>query len=225
MFLGNTTIIAKNILQLEHLEFAIYDRHIDDLELLYPLKKLSSLRLVIIDEEYSNGGSQIDDFYCKRQNGKSRIRLVILLSVENVMQYLRALTHLETFYCTIQRIFKIPPQERPTFSNTSYDFFCNELTDVLLEIDANSSCELKERPKRMFKFQVNSYSRNGDNDLVFKCDRYGNTSYYLVSSDVFWNCTWRIRSIVLREIMEKAFGVRTIRFFANQEGENISLFM
>uniref|UniRef100_A0A915D939 Uncharacterized protein n=1 Tax=Ditylenchus dipsaci TaxID=166011 RepID=A0A915D939_9BILA len=108
--------IAKNILQIA-----------------YPLKKLSSLRLVIIDEEYSNGGSQIDDFYCKRQNGSTLLLKILsrfnqanplrnlefdslfYFSVENVMQYLRALTHLETFYCTIQRIFKIPPQERPTF--------------------------------------------------------------------------------------------------------------
>uniref|UniRef100_A0A915D7H4 Uncharacterized protein n=1 Tax=Ditylenchus dipsaci TaxID=166011 RepID=A0A915D7H4_9BILA len=95
--------------------------------------QLEHLELVIIDEEYSNGGSQIDDFYCKRQNGSTLLLKILsrfnqanplrnlefdslfYFSVENVMQYLRALTHLETFYCTIQRIFKIPPQERPTF--------------------------------------------------------------------------------------------------------------
>uniref|UniRef100_A0A915CSA0 Peptidase M12A domain-containing protein n=1 Tax=Ditylenchus dipsaci TaxID=166011 RepID=A0A915CSA0_9BILA len=58
-------------------------------------------------------------------------------------------------------------------------------------------------------------------DLVFKCDRYGKTSYYLTPPDEDLDTNWPIRSIALREIMEKAFGARTIRFLAHPEEEDL----
>uniref|UniRef100_A0A915EPR7 Uncharacterized protein n=1 Tax=Ditylenchus dipsaci TaxID=166011 RepID=A0A915EPR7_9BILA len=214
-------LVAKKMPQLEHLELHMKNTHMNDLELLYPLKQLSSLRLVIINEGDGNQHFDLDDSedcllnilsHLNETNPLRNLEFASELefSVANVMQFLRVFTRLETFYCAMDYI----PDKR-------YDLFCNQLADVLLELDSDNNCELQKRQSRKFRFQV-QYS--GKSDLVFKCERYGKVSYYLTEND-YWGTVWRIRSVVLREILEKAFGKRTLRCLTHQEEDNMSLFM
>uniref|UniRef100_A0A915ERS9 Uncharacterized protein n=1 Tax=Ditylenchus dipsaci TaxID=166011 RepID=A0A915ERS9_9BILA len=116
--------IANNMSQLEHLEVCIYNTRISHLELLYPLKH--------------------DNLEFATEMG---------LTAENVMQYLRVFTHLETFYCKIR------------YLNTTHHFFCKESADVLLKIDSNENFEGKARLKRVFRFQLEYYLGHIDNGI------------------------------------------------------------
>uniref|UniRef100_A0A915EGQ5 Uncharacterized protein n=1 Tax=Ditylenchus dipsaci TaxID=166011 RepID=A0A915EGQ5_9BILA len=209
-------LVARSILQLEHLDLRISHTYTNDLELLYPLKQLSSLRLNFVYEGYADGYWPIHDCEGKnllnilsRLNKTNPLRNLefaseFYFSVHNVMQYLRLFTHLETFYCAVDVDVDVEA--------ISDHFFCKKIEYLLLEIDSDNNSELQRRPMRVFRFQVDQYdqySSNKQNDLVFMCDKYGKTSYYLAPCD-YWPYSWRIRSFVLRDIMEKALGARTI---------------
>uniref|UniRef100_A0A915DR69 Uncharacterized protein n=1 Tax=Ditylenchus dipsaci TaxID=166011 RepID=A0A915DR69_9BILA len=121
-------LISKNMLQLEHLELHMFDNHIKDLECLYLLQQLSSLRLVIITEGDVNVYWSLDNFYCGDENGT-----------------------LETFYCTIRSISSI--KDVTASLHTIYYLFCEKLADILLETNSTHSAELQRRQREYLDFK------------------------------------------------------------------------
>uniref|UniRef100_A0A915EE40 Uncharacterized protein n=1 Tax=Ditylenchus dipsaci TaxID=166011 RepID=A0A915EE40_9BILA len=130
-------------------------------------------------------GYKLDRFYCGDENG-SAILLNIFISFERdkpskKSRYLRLFTHLETFYCTIRPISSI--KDVTASLHTIYYLFCEKLADVLLERNSSHSAELQRRQKEYLDLKWMNTLKNDENDLVFKCDRFGNTSYYLAPCD------------------------------------------
>uniref|UniRef100_A0A915EWH3 Uncharacterized protein n=1 Tax=Ditylenchus dipsaci TaxID=166011 RepID=A0A915EWH3_9BILA len=152
--------IANNMSQLEHLENTSHQRFQQILDCRGCLR----LKESIVKEGQRQGQTDLRSRLVDKQtnliaasktNSLRNLEFAteMGLTAENVMQYLRVFTHLETFYCKIR------------YLNTTHHFFCKESADVLLKIDSNENFEGKARLKRVFRFQLEYYLGHIDNGI------------------------------------------------------------